>query len=101
MTDWAQISTGLLFNAYVEIHQVRRLVFDNYQQCPLSLSQKTKEGNFTSEIVLLTNVQVRQLLGKFINVWLFDKFVQNCWSVHVAIQEKQFQQFQTMKYMYV
>ena len=32
-----QIFTGLLFFAYVEIHQVRRLVFDNYQWCPLSL----------------------------------------------------------------
>ena len=30
-TDWAQIFTGLLFYAYVEKHQVRRLVFDNYQ----------------------------------------------------------------------
>ena len=28
MTDWAQIFTCLLFYAYVEIHQVRRLVFD-------------------------------------------------------------------------
>ena len=35
-TNWAQIFTGLLFYAYVEIHQVRRLVFDNYQQCPVS-----------------------------------------------------------------
>ena len=31
MTDWAQIFTGLLFYAYVEIHQLWRLVFDNYQ----------------------------------------------------------------------
>ena len=31
MTDWAQISTGLLFDAYVGIHQVRIRVFDNYQ----------------------------------------------------------------------
>ena len=29
MTDWAKISTGLLLYAYVEIQQVRRLVFDN------------------------------------------------------------------------
>ena len=28
-TDWDQIFTGLLCYAYVEIHQVRRLVFDN------------------------------------------------------------------------
>ena len=32
-TNWAQIFTGLLFYEYVEIHQVRRLVFDNYQTC--------------------------------------------------------------------
>ena len=32
MTDWAQIYTGLLFYAYVEIHQQWRLDFDNYQQ---------------------------------------------------------------------
>ena len=33
-----KFSQGLLFYAYVEIHQVRRLVFDNYQQCPVPLS---------------------------------------------------------------
>ena len=32
-----QISKGLLFYAYVEVHQVRRLVFDNYQWCLVSL----------------------------------------------------------------
>ena len=31
MTNWVNILTGLLFNAYVRIHQVRTLVFDNYQ----------------------------------------------------------------------
>ena len=37
-TDWAQIFTGLLFHAlYVDIHQVRRQVFYNYQQCPQPL----------------------------------------------------------------
>ena len=29
--------TGLLFYAYVGVHQVRILVFDNYQRCPVSL----------------------------------------------------------------
>ena len=29
--------TGLLFCAYVGIHQVRTLVFDNYQRCPMPL----------------------------------------------------------------
>ena len=31
MTDGGQIVTGLLFYAYVEMQQVRKLVFDNYQ----------------------------------------------------------------------
>ena len=35
MTDWAQIFTGWLFYAHVEIHKLWRLVFDNYQKCPL------------------------------------------------------------------
>ena len=37
-TNWVQIFTGLLLYAYVEIHQLRRLVFDNCQQCPVSLT---------------------------------------------------------------
>ena len=39
MTDWAQIFTGLLFYAYDGIHQVRRLVFDNYQTCTFPSSE--------------------------------------------------------------
>ena len=34
----SKIFTGLLFYAYVEIRQVRRLVFDNYQRFPVSLT---------------------------------------------------------------
>ena len=33
--------TGLLFYAHVEIHQVRILVFDNYQSGPVPLSVPT------------------------------------------------------------
>ena len=33
MTNWAQTFTGLLFDACVGKHQVRILVFDNYQTC--------------------------------------------------------------------
>ena len=36
-TNWVKIFTGLLFCAYVEIYQVRQLVFDNYQRCPVYL----------------------------------------------------------------
>ena len=39
MTDWDKIFTGLLFYAYIEIHQVRRLVFDNYQTCTFPLTK--------------------------------------------------------------
>ncbi len=38
MTKWAQIFTGLLFYAYVGIHQVRILVFDNYRKHTLPLT---------------------------------------------------------------
>ena len=40
-TNWALIFTGVLFYAYVETHQMRRLVFDNYLlKCPLSFNQE-------------------------------------------------------------
>ena len=39
MANWAQIFISLLFHAYVAIHQVRILVFDNYQGCPVPLKQ--------------------------------------------------------------
>ena len=39
MTNLAQNFTGLLFYAYVGIHQVRKLVFDNYQTCTFPLNQ--------------------------------------------------------------
>ena len=38
MTNWVQIFTDLLFYAYVGIHKVRVLVFDNYQRCPVPLN---------------------------------------------------------------
>ena len=38
MTNLAQIFKGLLFYGYVEIHQVRRLVYDNYQTCTFRLT---------------------------------------------------------------
>ena len=41
MTNRAKICTYLLFYAYVGrgIHQVRMLVFDNYQTCPVPLKK--------------------------------------------------------------
>ena len=40
MTNWAKIFTGLLSFAYDGIHQMRTLVFDNYQTCtvPFNMS---------------------------------------------------------------
>ena len=41
MTNWAQIATDLLFYAYVGStkSEVRILVFDNYQTCPVPLGE--------------------------------------------------------------
>ena len=39
-TNWVQNFIGLLSCAYDEIHQVRRLVFNNYQRYPVSLTIK-------------------------------------------------------------
>ena len=38
MTNVVQIFTDLLCFAYDGIHQVRKLVFDNYQTCPMPSS---------------------------------------------------------------
>ena len=38
--------TGLLFYLHVKIHQVRRLVFDNYQWCPVSFRVNTFTQTF-------------------------------------------------------
>ena len=63
MTNCAQIFTGLLFNAFVEIHQVRTLVFNNYQYCPVSLSVKLRKVLppfiFTLSFVKFFNQQFR------------------------------------------
>ena len=39
MTNWAKIVTDFLFYAYgIGLHQVRILVFDNYQAYPVPLN---------------------------------------------------------------
>ena len=43
--QWAKIFIGLVFYAHVGIHQVRILVFDNYQRCPVPLSAWMSTGN--------------------------------------------------------
>ena len=57
-TNWVQIFIGLLFCACVEIHQVRRLVFDNYQRCPVSLKccKLVKKGFYCEFPFFILNV---------------------------------------------
>ena len=50
-TNWVQICTGLLFYAY-EIHQLRKLAFDNYQRCPVFLKQQTMRFKLQPPFVL-------------------------------------------------
>ncbi len=54
MTNRAQIVTGLLFDAYVGIHQVRILVFDDYQKytLPLSINYMTMSYYWTIYIYI-------------------------------------------------
>ena len=42
--QWAQIFKDFLFYAYVTIHLVRKLVFDNYQRCPVPLTVSRNSG---------------------------------------------------------
>ena len=65
MTDWAQIFTGLLFHAYVEIHQERKLVLDNYQKCPGSLNRQFAEP-------LISWIEYAIILFILLWIYLFD-----------------------------
>ena len=56
-TNRAQIFTGLIFDAYVEIQQVRRLVFDNYQ---VSTSTVFNCGVFLALGIMLAKNQLEQ-----------------------------------------
>ena len=51
-TNWVQHSTCLLFYAYVEIHQVRRLDFDNHQKCTIPLSLAYTFNNKSVKILV-------------------------------------------------
>ena len=48
MTNLAQIFIGLLLYAYVGIHQVGRLVFDNYQRCTFALIWRRRSRVFAN-----------------------------------------------------
>ena len=65
----AQIFTGLLFFAYVGIHQVRRLVFDNYQTCTFPLKAVDTIGSCQR---LAFTVGVSQHMHKITNLWKFE-----------------------------
>ena len=47
MAHWVNVFTDWLFYAYVGIHQVSRLVFDNYQTSPVPLI-----GRWSCEIII-------------------------------------------------
>ena len=70
MTNWAQIFTGLLFYAYDGIHQVRRLVFDNYQTCTVPFNNNNDQS--TGRILLLENTM--SYIKTYIAVTLLDEF---------------------------
>ena len=59
MTDWAQIFTGFLFYADVEIQQVIRLVFENYQWCPVSLSNENRLKEGTRLVITQNNMNLK------------------------------------------
>ena len=73
MTNLAQIFTGLLLYAYVGIHQMRQLIFDNYQRWTFPLETVDTLGNFQR---LAFTVRVSQHRHKTTKLW---KFVLN-WS---------------------
>ena len=70
MTNWAQIFTGLLFYGYDGIHQVRRLVFDNYQMVTFPLRQNCQYYQYhndlyydiTLHLATMIDLQLRSIL---------------------------------------
>ena len=63
MTNWAQIFTGLVFYAYVGIHQARILVYDNKQTCPVPLIAKSsREQKYFAKVI--PRFRKRQLLNE-------------------------------------
>ena len=54
MTNRVPIFTDLLTYAYAKIHQVRTLVFDNYQRCPVPLTVESKFGNGLKIVLFLS-----------------------------------------------
>ena len=66
-----QLSPNLsfIFYAYIGIHQVRRLVFDNYQRCPVSLKTLDTIGNCQRPVFTFG---VSQHKPKITNLWKFE-----------------------------
>ena len=65
MTNLAQIFTGLLLYAYVGIHQMRQLIFDNYQRWTFPLKTVDTIGNCQR---LVFTVGVSQHMHKITNL---------------------------------
>ena len=82
-TNWAQIFTGFLFYANVEINQVRRLVFDTYQKCPLSLKQIS--------VAVLNNLLTRystNVQPSADNVYVRRTTIEKCQVAGVAVHSE-------------
>ena len=58
MTDWAQIFTGFLFYAYVEIHQLWRLVFDNLSIVSTVFNYISDSKNNNSKTTIKPSVSI-------------------------------------------
>ena len=73
------IFTDVLFFACLGIHQVRILVFDNYQQCPLSLMYLLYRSSPTVSLYVLCRCH---FLQQFVCLSVYFVFVQSL--VHVC-----------------
>ena len=81
---WVQIFTGLLFDAYVEIHQVRRLVFNNNQRCPVPLNVAYSEISRATK--KWTRVWIKHFCNTFVNEhrvhWVEIQTKQRCFFLY-------------------
>ena len=77
-TNWVQIFT---FYAYVEVYQVRRLVFDNYQRCPVFLRMLRYTRWEDWSLTITNSVQCLWL-----NTFLNSAFLVREWLMFVAIR---------------
>ena len=76
--------TDLLFYAYHGIHQVKKLVFENYQMCPLPLNKEIKHLDSSAKFSCLSSsrkfrfIQSRQLERDT----LYNRFIWRAYRFH-------------------